>query len=64
MFPFYYGWLPDSKTAFVCLVAQVFPVVVSFESYNGEFNRKWALFNGPSVNPRPLYNGNMAKVSI
>ena len=63
MFPFYYGWLPDSKTAFVCLVAQVFPVVVSFESYNGEFNGKWtkkqhipkkALFDSPSVNPRPL----------
>ena len=41
MFPYYYAWLPDSKTAFVCLVAQVFPVVVSFESYNGEFNGKW-----------------------
>ena len=40
MFPFYYGWLPDSITAFVCLLAQVYPEVVSFESYNGEFNGK------------------------
>ena len=32
--------IPDSKTAFVCLVAQVFPVVVSFESYNEELNGK------------------------
>ena len=40
MFPFYYGGLPDSKTAFVFLLAQVYPEVVSFESYNGEFNGK------------------------
>ena len=40
MFPFYYGWLPYSKTAFVCLLAQVYPEVVSFESQNGEFNEK------------------------
>ena len=38
MFPFYYGWLPDSKTVFVFLVAQVFQEVVSFESYISEFN--------------------------
>ena len=28
MFPFYYSWLPNSKTAFVCLLAQVYPEVV------------------------------------
>ena len=73
MFPFYYGCLPDSKTAFVCLLAQVFLVVVNFESNNVEFNGKWtkkqniskkAPFYGPSVNLRPLYNSNRAKVSV
>ena len=73
MLPFYYGWLPDSKTAFVCLLAQIYPEVVTFESYNGELNGKWtfrkkisnkALFNGFFANLTPLYNSNVAKVSI
>ena len=73
MFPFYYGWLPDSKTAFVCLLAQVYPAVVSFERYNREFNGKCtfrkkisnkALFNRFFANLTPLYNSNVAKVYI
>ena len=73
MLPFYYGWLPDSKTAFVCLLAQIYPEVVTFESYNGELNGKWTfrkqisnktLFNGFFANLTPLHNSNVAKVSI
>ena len=40
MFLFYYDWIPNSKAAFVCLLAQVYQEVASFYSYNGEFNRK------------------------
>ena len=63
MFPFYYGWLPDSKTAFVFLLAQVYPEVVSFETYNGESNGKCtkkcniskkAFSDGFLANLRPL----------
>ena len=57
MFPFYYGWLPNSKTASVLLLAQEYPEVVSSESYNGEFNPKCTkkpFSDGFLANLRPL----------
>ena len=48
-------------------------MVVSFEGYNRDFNEKLtfifniskiSLFDDFLANPRPLYNSNMAKVSV
>ena len=73
MLPIFSQWLSDSKTVFVSSLAIIFLVKVKILGGNGDFNGKWtyklnilkkALSDGLSANLRPLYNSNVAKVSI